>query len=102
MGTEAIINEYAAVAESVVKTVASEEAPVEEVTTIEVVEEAAVEESAGPEEELPAIEPVSNSLNPRIVNIDEVAEEEVVVQAKPVSGYWIEVSGDRDVLVKYH
>merc|ERR1712055_918799 len=53
------------------------------------------------EEELPPIEPIENALNPRIVNVPVEVVEEVVVETKPVSGYWIEVSGDRDIIVTY-
>merc|ERR1739838_699217 len=62
-------------------------------------EEKILSEEAPSTEEVLAIEPVSNSLEPKLV---ETVEEETVIQTKPSSGYWIEVSGDRDALVKYH
>lgn len=78
-------------------TEAAEEDPIPDLTTEGTLDEAPEEESAGPEEVLPAIEPVDNLLNPRIFD----TEEEVIVQTKPVSGYWIEVSGDREIVVRY-
>ena len=78
-------------------TEAAEEDPIPDLTTEGTADEASEEESAVPEEVLPAIEPVDNLLNPRILD----TEEEVIVQTKPVSGYWIEVSGDRDIVVRY-
>jgi len=78
---------------------AAEEDPIPDIRTEEIAEGYADEspESAGSEEVLPTIEPVDNLLNPRIVD----TEEEVIVESKPVSGYWIEVSGDRDIVVRY-
>ena len=50
-------------------------------------------------EVLPAIEPVSNSLEPVF---EPVKDDDTVILAKPNSGYWVEVSGDRDSHVEYH
>ena len=47
-------------------------------------------ENATQEGNLEGIEAVNNSIEPAIV------------KPKQAEGYWIEVSGDRDVLVKYH
>merc|ERR1739838_55332 len=74
----------------------------EEVAT-EAVEEdtTTVEELSDPDETLAVLEPVENILDPRIVDKEEDVPEEVVIQTKPSSGYWIEVSGDRDFVVTY-
>ena len=74
----------------------------EEVAT-EAVEEdtTTVEELSDPDETLAVLEPVENILDPRIVDKEEDVSEEVVIQTKPSSGYWIEVSGDRDFVVTY-
>merc|ERR1739838_1242848 len=74
----------------------------EEVAT-EAVEEdtTTVEELSDPDETLSVLEPVENILDPRIVDKEEDVPEEVVIQTKPSSGYWIEVSGDRDFVVTY-
>merc|ERR1711892_368139 len=74
----------------------------EEVATEAVEEETTtVEELSDPDETLAVLEPVENILDPRIVDKEEDVPEEVVIQTKPSSGYWIEVSGDRDFVVTY-
>merc|ERR1739838_914029 len=60
-----------------------------------------VEELSDPDETLAVLEPVENILDPRIVDKEEDVPMEVVIQTKPSSGYWIEVSGDRDFVVTY-
>merc|ERR1739838_303866 len=60
-----------------------------------------VEELSDPDETLAVLELVENILDPRIVDKEEDVPMEVVVQTKPSSGYWIEVSGDRDFVVTY-
>merc|ERR1739838_575857 len=62
---------------------------------------ATVAELSDPDETLAVLEPVENILDPRIVDKEEDVPMEVVIQTKPSSGYWIEVSGDRDFVVTY-
>merc|ERR1711915_462274 len=50
-----------------------------------------VDETVAPGEETPVSPLHDNSV-----------DEPVVTEDKPASGYWIDVSGDQDILVKYH
>merc|ERR1739838_947410 len=74
----------------------------EEVATEAVAEDTTtVEDLFDPDKTLAVLEPVENILDPRIFDREEDVPEEVVIQTKPSSGYWIEVSGDRDFVVTY-
>ena len=91
--TASEIEESAAALNSIVE----EEVLNEELTTQQAQqnEEAnPIENASAPEEEVLAIETVSNPL--------ELVEVETLIQTKPSNGYWIEVSGDKDALVQYH